>query len=72
MSDHGGICCNEKADSNWGLRTAMNRGGFHFLAVIAVEIMQPALLARRFQPLLKSTQTMALKASPVVFQRNLS
>ena len=38
----------------------------------ALPILQPALLARRFQPLLKSTQTMALKASPVVFQRNLS
>ena len=34
--------------------------------------MQPALLARRVQPLLKSTQMMALKASPVVFQRNIS
>ncbi|KAK8805128.1 hypothetical protein WA538_001702 [Blastocystis sp. DL] len=34
--------------------------------------MQPALLARRAQPLLKSTQFMAMKASPVLFQRNLS
>ena len=34
--------------------------------------MQPALLARRVQPLLKSTQAMAFKASPVVFQRNIS
>ena len=34
--------------------------------------MQPALLARRVQPLLKSTQSLAFKASPVVIQRNLS
>ena len=38
----------------------------------SIEKMQPALLARRVQPLLKSTQAMAFKASPVVFQRSIS
>ena len=34
--------------------------------------MQPALLARRCQPFVRSTQALVLKASPVVFQRPLS